>query len=269
VSNSFTNDDGARKHLGCSILGKPCDRSIWYSFRWATVPNHSQRLLRIFDRGQREEDRMLDMLVRAGAEVSRVDPATGAQYRADLGVPHLGGSLDAIAVLPPSLTGWAVPVRVVVECKTHGNSPFGQVSKKGVAAAYPAHYMQGMLYAYAHDIDYVLYMALNKNDETLYFELYAVDRVLAQRNVKRARDIISGETPRIFARISTNPTSFACKFCDHGAVCHFGGQPRVSCRSCRHVKPTDASEWYCGKWNAVIPTKDDQLKACQAWEQYD
>jgi hypothetical protein len=44
-----------RTHLGASMLGKKCARAVWYGWRWAHVTRHQGRLLRLFNRGHREE----------------------------------------------------------------------------------------------------------------------------------------------------------------------------------------------------------------------
>ena len=45
-----------RPHMGCSILGHPCDRYLWLSFRWAVIEKFKGRILRLFRRGQLEEN---------------------------------------------------------------------------------------------------------------------------------------------------------------------------------------------------------------------
>lgn len=58
-----------RPHLGGSLIGRPCDRELWYSFRWAAKPSHEARMLRLFARGQREEAQFIRYLRRIGLEV--------------------------------------------------------------------------------------------------------------------------------------------------------------------------------------------------------
>lgn len=58
-----------RTHLGASVLGRKCLRQIWYGWRWVHVVKHSGRLLRLFNRGHREEDRLVEWLRDAGAIV--------------------------------------------------------------------------------------------------------------------------------------------------------------------------------------------------------
>ena len=44
--------DGFRAHLGASIIGKECERALWYDFRWVTQAKLPGRLLRLFETGQ-------------------------------------------------------------------------------------------------------------------------------------------------------------------------------------------------------------------------
>lgn len=70
-------DHGFRAHLGASIIGKDCERALWYDFRWATRALHQGRVLRLFETGVREEARLVQNLRATGATVLDVDPETG------------------------------------------------------------------------------------------------------------------------------------------------------------------------------------------------
>lgn len=37
--------DGFRAHLGASLIGKACERALWFDFRWVTRARHAGRLL--------------------------------------------------------------------------------------------------------------------------------------------------------------------------------------------------------------------------------
>ena len=70
-----------RAHLGASAIGNPCARANWYTFRWCKAQVFEPRMLRLFDRGQREEATLVNMLQRIpGVTVHAVDPATGKQF---------------------------------------------------------------------------------------------------------------------------------------------------------------------------------------------
>lgn len=62
-------EDGRRKHLGGSLIGRKCLRELWYSFRWATTKPLSGRMVRLFNRGHREEFRFVEWLRIIGVEV--------------------------------------------------------------------------------------------------------------------------------------------------------------------------------------------------------
>lgn len=91
-------DDGFRPHLGASQIGKPCERALWYDFRWVTRSGFQGRILRLFETGQLEEARLVRNLRRIGATVLEVDPETGRQWRVEAHGGHFGGSLDAVAL---------------------------------------------------------------------------------------------------------------------------------------------------------------------------
>jgi hypothetical protein len=94
-------DDGFRVHLGASLIGKDCERALWYDFRWTTPARHPGQLLRLFETGQREEARLVQNLRRIGATVLEVDPDTGRQFRVQAHGGHFGGSLDGVALVLP------------------------------------------------------------------------------------------------------------------------------------------------------------------------
>lgn len=78
-----------RSHLGASVLGRDCMRQIWYGWRWAHLGAHTGRILRLFNRGHREEGSLVNYLEMLGFQV---------QAHADRLVYH-GGS-DCYSTLP-------------------------------------------------------------------------------------------------------------------------------------------------------------------------
>lgn len=69
-----TQEDPRRRHLGGSVLGKKCPRAIWYGFRWAKKVLHKGRMLRLFNRGHREEARFVEWLRSVGVELYEFAP---------------------------------------------------------------------------------------------------------------------------------------------------------------------------------------------------
>lgn len=62
-------NDGHRSHLGASQIGEECKRKLWYVFRWCFQEQFSGRMLRLFNRGHREEERFIEWLEGIGAKV--------------------------------------------------------------------------------------------------------------------------------------------------------------------------------------------------------
>lgn len=67
-------EDPRRRHLGGSLIGRKCSREIWYGFRWASKTLQSGRMLRLFNRGHREEARFVEWLRRIGVELYEYAP---------------------------------------------------------------------------------------------------------------------------------------------------------------------------------------------------
>lgn len=256
----LANNELPRGHLGASQIGKTCERALWYQFRWAKQEDFDGRMLRLFERGQLEEQRFIKLLKLIGATVSDRD-ADGNQFsfkESSLG-NHFAGSLDAVAIgIPEAPKTWHV-----VEFKTHNDKSFKLLSKDGVQKAKPEHYAQMQVYMHWTELDRALYMAVNKNDETLYTERVHYDELFALDMLSKARRIIASKMPP--EKISNNPKWFECGFCNFKNICHGQKLPDVNCRTCLHSTPEidGDTRWSCQKYQEdSIPFKF-QLIGCE------
>lgn len=96
-------DDGHRKHLGASVIGDKCMRKLWYGFRWvrhAEYTNHKTgedkkgQMLRLFNRGHKEEFRLVEWLRGMGFTVEEFDPESRLYYNSPTGLYSLEESYD-------------------------------------------------------------------------------------------------------------------------------------------------------------------------------
>lgn len=248
-------DDGARKHLGASLIGRSCNRYLWYVFRWCLHEKHSGRVLRLFNRGHREEARFIEWLEGIGCTVWHQDE-NGKQFRISAAKGHFGGSMDAIIKLPPH---YGIDEVVLGEFKTNGTGAgFNKLDEKGMALAKPDHFAQTSVYGADENYNfrYVLYLNINKNDDTIYPELVKLNHQLGQQMKIKAEKIIFSQTPP--PRLSESPMYFDCKFCAMAGICHKGAMPEKNCRSCSSALPVDDGQWLCQTHNAIIP--DDVIK---------
>lgn len=250
--------DGFRKHLGASIIGRACARDAWYTWRWATRTSLRARILRLFDRGNREEERITKWLRQAGIHVVTIDPETGKQYRIEDFEGHFGGSLDASIFDAPDVPGlW-----ILGEYKTHNDKSFKEVKRHGVKKAKPEHHIQMQIYMHYKKYPAALYFAVNKNDDEMYIELITYDAEVALKYIERAGRIIQSRTPP--KRINESPGWYVCQLCDHKGVCHNGDALALNCRTCIHSRPIEGAQWLCEKYNYILSDKE-QKSGCQSY----
>lgn len=69
IENHPERDKPFRAHLGGSLIGRKCERELYYSFRWFRRPSFAGRMLRLFDRGHKEEFRFVAYLRSIGINV--------------------------------------------------------------------------------------------------------------------------------------------------------------------------------------------------------
>lgn len=218
------------------------------------------RILRLFNRGHLEEGRFIAMLLAAGVKVYQQD-ANGKQFRVSWATGHCGGSGDGIAVDIPDLPpGQAC----VCEFKTHNDASFKKLKDKGVREAKPEHWVQMNIYMVRFGIPYALYMAVNKNDDSVHAEIIVVNPEAAQQYIDRAESIVWMDEPP--PKIAKSAGWFVCKFCDYKDICHNQEPPSINCRTCQYSQPVADGKWICKQAinHEEIP-KERQLTGCQRY----
>jgi hypothetical protein len=239
-----------RNHLGGSMIGEPCERKLWLSFRWTFDKTLEGRTYRLFNRGHCEEPRFERWLKQAGFQIWSLDQ-NGQQFKISHANGHLGGSLDGIAILPKKYN-YKEPI--LLEYKTNGTGPrFKELLDYKVEVAKPMHYSQMCFYAAdpKYNFKYALYLNVNKNDDQIHVEFLDLNLKKGEMlREKGARIINMMKAPFPSYRDKTN---FNCKFCDAAKVC-WGDEPAMkNCRSCEFSKPIENSNWFCSFYNSVIP----------------
>lgn len=259
------NDDWRRPHLGASIIGSECMRHLWYGFRWASDPQFEGRLLRLFERGQREEAWVIEELRMVGIQVQDQDfsqpqiPGTPdwPQFRFEAIGGHFGGSCDGklLGVLEAPKT-WHL-----LEVKTANDKWFAKLQKDGVAKTYPKHVAQMQCYMHGLKLTRCLYVCVNKNTDAIYTERIHYDRKHAEATLRIAEGIIGAPEP--LSKISEDPSWFECKWCDHRSVCHMERTEFLdrNCRTCLSATPLEDGTWACEHLKIKLDV-DAQRKGC-------
>jgi len=251
-----------RGYLGASIIGHPCDRFLWYTFRACCREDFPGRIYRLFETGDLEEIRMVKNLRDIGCTVHDVDPATGEQFEvSDIG-GHFSGHMDGCGLgIPGAEKTWHV-----LEFKTHNAKSFAKLKKEGVEASKPVHYAQMQAYMHKTGMKRALYLAENKDTDELYPERVYYESFQAKGYMERAKRIIFANEPP--ERMTDRPDWWECKFCSAHSLCWGTGDvalpvPDISCRQCCHATPTmdGNARWVCEK-HARGLSIEDQHKAC-------
>lgn len=274
MDDAYRNDeDGRRSHLGASVIGGKCARAVWYGYRWAHKRlargrknehpvDANARMLRLWNRGHLEEARFLALLLMAGVQVYQQDE-NGKQFRLYALGGHFSGSGDGFAMGVPDLP-FGVPC--LLECKTHSDKSFQELVDVGVKLAKPQHYVQMQVYMGEFGLQYALYLAVNKNDDTLHAEIVAYDGPTHAQYMERARSLIfEGHNAPLRLR-GASPGYHVCKYlCDYTDVC-FGTVPvDRNCRTCQHAYPMPDGTWQCARYTYTL-SKEEQAMGCVEYQ---
>ena len=269
--NSRTEEqtqDWRRAHLGASGIGDPCDRALWYGFRWFTAPDFPGRILRLFRRGQNEEATIVADLRMAGVTVSE-GPTEGEQWRFSALGGHYGGSMDAaiFGLLEAPLT-WHVG-----EFKTHNRKSFDLLLKEGVQKSKEKHYAQQQAYMHRFKLTRAVYIAVCKDTDRYFLERIPYDRFFADELEAKAERIVFAEEPP--KKLSERPDYYICKWCTHYDVCHQEEETKErNCRTCkfsRAVLPElllEKGGWICTRYAAPL-SLDEQKNLAEDCPSYD
>lgn len=257
-------NDGHRGHMGASLIGQECARSVWYNFRWFTKSNFEGRMVRLFNRGHLEEARFIALLLMIGCQVYQQDQ-NGHQFRISDVDGHFGGSGDGVVIgLPDLAPGQAA----LCEFKTHSEKSFKELESKGVREAKWEHYVQMNVYMRKMGLPIALYMAVNKNTDAIYAELVTLNAEVADEYLERARKIVWLQQPP--KKLSESAGFYKCRFCNHRPVCQLGAKPDVNCRTCAYSKPVADGQWACNiDLGENIISKETQLKGCSRYQPMD
>lgn len=235
-------------------IGTECERELFLAFRRCSTPETIDwKKRRIFERGEIEEERLLDLLRLVGCEV------WGQQDRVRAAGGHLRGKIDGRALGIKE----APKTEHVVECKSAKDEYFQPVKKKGVKLGMPKHYATFQFYMFGLGINRVLYMMSNKNNEDVHLERVEYDADFAMRLVSKVERVIQMDEPP--SRLCTKRDDFRGIFCRQQAVCWGEAFPRSHCRTCIHATPLidGNAGWDCARWSKPL-SLDEQDAGCPA-----
>mgnify|MGYP001022476653 CR=1 FL=1 len=219
-----------RGHLGASVIGRECPRSVALSYRKASpdAAAGSGRMVRLFNRGHMEEARLAACLQVAGFQLKLVSK-DGGQISYKTG--DLQGSVDGVIRLQDGSLA-------VLEFKTVNRKAWDKLERDGQIK--PEHLTQMQCGMHGLGLKRALYLASCKDTDAI--QVYLVDyEGEPTEALNLAADITHGLIPS-----KLQDTDFRCRFCDHKAFCHDGSAPVASCRTCVHASFEGNGKVSCG-----------------------
>lgn len=260
-----TREGPHRGRLGASVIGKPCDRELWYGFRELYQSKFDGRMLRLFETGHLEEKRFVRELRGIGCRVHAGDSATGEQFEFTALGGHFVCHPDAVVLgIKEAPETWHS-----CEMKTMCEKDFNKTKRDGVLKSKPEHHAQTQIAMGMAKLTRALYVFRNKNTDHIWTERLKRDTKCFKQLMDRAERIIRSNNPP--ERRADRPDSFTCRFCDAFQLCWGTGKvavplPAKTCRSCCHATPEiDEGEnwarWKCEKHGIDI-SYAEQKQAC-------
>jgi hypothetical protein len=265
------NAQPARAYLGMSEIGRPCERAIWYGFRWATRSTFDAATLRRFEDGHRSEAIMIERLRAVPVlELYVENPdKPGEQIGcADIG-GHFRGHLDGVVVglLQAPQTPHVWEHKCVNEKKqaTLEKTKTELGEKQALAAWDEVYHAQAQCYMHYQGLGRHYLTCDSPGSRSTASVRTDADPRAAHQMIEKARRIITAAEPP--ARISGRPDWFQCQWCQHRPVCHEPAIPEVNCRTCLHATPEldGDGRWTCARFGCDLTTEHQRMGAdCQA-----
>lgn len=281
-----------RSHLGGSMIGEKCERKLVYSFRWAKLPSHGGRILRLFGRGHREEELFVKYLRRIGANVREFSerlmyhPESSSYFTQgwdDDSNPDgmaIDVSEDPAHVKAAAAQGVERKQWRILDVDGHfGGSLDGMLDNlpgmpdldEEMLCEFKTHNTKSFVNLKnegvknakpVHWFQMQVYMFKKKLKRALYLAVNKNDEELYAEIVEADYEVGAGlilkaerviRAKKLPDRIGPHASWMDCKFCEFSSICHGGAPMHKSCRSCVNATPVADGQWQCGLWNAIIP----------------
>lgn len=255
-----------RPYLGASSIGKPCERQLWYGFRWAQSPQFPARVLKMFADGHHGEDVQAERLRLVDGIQLWTHQEDGRQFGFKSHAGHFRGHYDGV------ISGLLQALKTAHVWEHKQSSEKVQkdlqraIEKNGeenaLAAWNETYYAQAQIYMDATGLTrHYLTCATPGGRHTISVRTPLNPEAVARLKSKAHRIITSDREPM---RLHTDPARLDCKWCDYSGICHGDDLPEVNCRTCCYSTPLMDGEdgaWRCEKHNKPLDY-DAQRAGC-------
>lgn len=197
--------DKKRDYLGCSIIGKECDRQIWYEYK-LPKSDYDPRIKRIFRLGHIIEKEVIDLLIGAGFTVYTSDDNSSQFGGKD---EEIGYNIDGVLMIDET--------PYLLEIKSASNDRFNKMVKLGVKISDPTYYAQMITYMHYMELDRGFFIAYNKNNSDIHVEVVLSSKMEATYFINRGKEIARMESEP--ERKYKSAAFMTCKMCNFREIC--------------------------------------------------
>lgn len=248
-----SKSENRRPYLGASAIGTECERKLWLGFRWCFTTKFDGRMLRLFNRGHREEPVFEEEMRAIGCQLE------GTQHEEVAHDGHFKMHCDgAILGLVEAPKTWHV-----ADFKTMSDKSFKKFEKcktdDDFAEEYPTYHGQLHVEMEMMGLTRAALIAVNKNTDHLHM-LRLKENGAGAYYLEKAGRIIHATAPEAHDR---NPTDYRCRFCDSHSVCHGIEAPEINCRNCCYATPVADGKWACADRDGELLTDDTSKHGCK------
>jgi hypothetical protein len=218
LNKTLRIDDAPRSYIGASIIGNPCDRAIYYSYKGAKCSIEEKTRL-TFKIGKAIEELVIDSLEFYADDLSLNGIETHDNTKievihmgqmVDKEVPELQGTPDAVIKINDEL--------YVLEIKTANNTSFSKLLKERYRRWREQYYAQIQVYMGLCDIKKAIALVINKDTSEVYEEVIEFDEIEFECMRSKSEHVMKMTEPP--KRLNDNPLFFVCKMCQFNKVCH-------------------------------------------------
>lgn len=251
--------------LSPSMLNHPCQRHIFYQFRWASNPSkHKAKMLRIFNRGHRDEQQLIKWLKLANIDIKH-KKNNGNQIGYNIYNSHIKGFIDGLITIDNK--------QYILECKSINDATYTTIETSKLKDGNKEHYLQIQLYMHFMKIYDAIYIAINKNNDELYVEHIKYNEVDILSIIELIANLLF--TQNIPEQIHNGRQGYICKRfggCQYSNICLGCEESLKTCRSCIHSEANINSQnndnsWFCNKHKIVLDI-DKQYKQAKECLEY-
>lgn len=296
-----------RTYLGASELGGRCWRAASYSFRWFKQRDFEGRMLRLFDRGHREEFNVVHWLRACGIQVMDYETqlmwvagsdryecmAWGAVKQGYIDVSHDPMHVQRATARGDGPKQWGF-VDAEGHYRGHGDGAIAGASelipqvtrddglglleiKTHGDKSYNDLSKKGMkaskpehynqMQQYMGHFGFGWGLYVSVNKNTDHVYFEVVRYNEAVHEHHTDKARRVIQATQLPKRINEDASFFGCRFCDFRQNCHYGEPAERNCRSCTYAQPVEDGAWRCNAFDSIIP--DDFIpKGCKHWDEF-